>query len=76
VHEELGADTAGTADHIGSKGYPRPYDVVLSNKSWGKKKEGEAGRVWSDGVHLPKSPLHLTEPCFPGDGCLQVKNAE
>jgi len=44
-----------------------PHDVVLSNiKSWGKKKE--VGHVQSDGVCLPKYPLAMTEPCFPGDG--------
>ena len=33
---------------------------------WGKKKE--EGDVQSDGVCLPESPLHVMEPCFPGDG--------
>jgi len=24
--------------------------------------------IQSDGVYLPKLPLHVVEPCFPGDG--------
>jgi len=33
--KKLGEDTTGTADPNGPKGYPIPYDVKLSNKSWG-----------------------------------------
>jgi len=40
VHKKLGGDTAETADCRLSKGYPIAYDVMLSNKSWGKKEEG------------------------------------
>ena len=41
VHKKLGGDTAGTADPNRPKGYSRPYDVTISNKTWGK----EAGRA-------------------------------
>ena len=52
MSKELRGDTAGIADPNWPKGYSVPYDVRLSNKSWGKKKEG--GDVQSDGVCLPK----------------------
>ena len=57
---------AGTADPKWPKGYPIPYDVTLSIQSWQKKKEG--ANVQSDGVCLPKQPLHVMEPSFPRDG--------
>ena len=40
VHKKLWGDTAGTADPNWPKGYSIPYDfIMLSNKSWAKKKE-------------------------------------
>jgi len=38
VPKKLGGDTAGAAVLNWPEGYPRPYDVILSHKSWGKKK--------------------------------------
>ncbi|KAK4823432.1 hypothetical protein QYF61_002118 [Mycteria americana] len=38
VHKKLGGDTAGTADPNWPKGYSIPDDVMLSDKSWGKKR--------------------------------------
>lgn len=54
-----------------STGYPTPYGIMLTNKSWGRDKEaGGMLRVW------PLSPLPVLEPCFPGDSwtplCPQV----
>lgn len=48
------------------KGYSRLYDVMLRIWIWGKKKEGEEGDIWSDGIFLPESLLHVMDPCFPG----------
>jgi len=52
VYKELEGNTAGTADPNRPKRYPRPYDVVLSNKSC--REEGERGYVRSYSVYLPK----------------------
>jgi len=65
VHKKLGGDTAGTAGPPRPQGYPMPYDITLSTLSRGKK-EGED--IQNDGVCLPKSPSHVTQPCCPGDG--------
>lgn len=35
-------------------------------KAGGRRRK--AGDIWSDGVFLPKSPLGVMEPGFPGDG--------
>lgn len=44
------------------KGYSRPYDIMLSIiQSWRKKKEVD---VWSGGISLPKSLLHVMELSF------------
>jgi len=40
MHKKLGGRTAGTADPNRPKGYHIPYNIMLSNKSWGKKEEG------------------------------------
>lgn len=65
VHRKLWEGTAGTADPNWPKEYPRPYGIMLSIYSWGK----ETGRgIWTNGVCLPKLPLQVVEPCFPGDG--------
>jgi len=47
VYKTLGRDTAGTADPNPNipKGYSIPYDIMLSDKSWGKKKERWTCRV-------------------------------
>ena len=39
VHKKLGWDIAETADPNWWKGYSIPYDVMLSNKGWGKAGE-------------------------------------
>lgn len=41
VHKKLGRDALGTAD---PKGYPLPFDIILSNKSWRKK--GGSSEFW------------------------------
>ena len=66
VHKKLGGDTARTADPNWPKACPAPYHVVLSIKSWGKKKEG--GKFGVMPFCLPKSLLRVMEPCFPGNG--------
>jgi len=52
LHKKLTGDTAGTDDPSWPKGYSMAYDVMLTLKREGKKKE----------------PLWVVEPCFPGDG--------
>ena len=44
VHRKLGGDTAGTADPNWPKGYPIPYDIMLSNKTRGEVGEGAAAQ--------------------------------
>lgn len=58
VQKKLGEDTAGTADHSWPQEYPRP--LMLSMQSW--KEEERRNGIWSDGVFLPQSPLHMVEP--------------
>jgi len=41
VDEKLRRDTSGTADLV----RPKTYDIMLSNKSWGKKDEGSMFRA-------------------------------
>lgn len=81
MHKELGGDTARTAGQNGARVYPIPCDVILRNKSWGKKNtrktRGEAkkdGMGWtrydrqdicSDGIYLPKKLAH-DRLCSPG----------
>ena len=45
-----------------------PYRTVSRSayKAGGKKEEG--GNVQNYSTCLPQSPLHVMEPCFPGDG--------
>ena len=43
VHKWLGGDTGRTADPNWPKGCPVPYDIMHSNKPWGKKKGGTFG---------------------------------
>ena len=56
VQKKLGGDTAGTADFSWPKGYPRPYHVVFSNKSWRKEE-------WRRG------PFGVTAFAFPSNNC-------
>jgi len=51
-HKKLGGGTAGTADPSWPKGCSTPYDIMVSIKSWGKKKKG--GDVRSDDICLCK----------------------
>ena len=44
-------------------------DHRMSGSAYKLGKKKEWGDVQSDGVCLPKSPLRVMEPCFPGDGC-------
>ena len=46
VHKKLGGDTARTAGPSWPQGCPTPYDVVLSNKSWGKEEKGGGIQLW------------------------------
>ena len=46
VHKKLGGDTASTGDPSQPGGYSAPYDVVLSNKSWGRKRKGGLSELW------------------------------
>ena len=45
-----------------------PYHMTSCSayRAGGRRRKG--GDIWSDGICLPKSPLRVTEPCFPGDG--------
>jgi len=43
MHKTFGGDTAGTADPNWPKGYPTPYDFMLSVESWGRNKKGGGG---------------------------------
>lgn len=61
MYKNLGGD-AGTADPNSARGHAIPYGVMLSIYSWRKKKMGNAR---SDGICLPRSPLHPMEPCLP-----------
>lgn len=38
-HKKLWGDTAGTADHNWPKGCFMPYDIVISNKSYRRKRK-------------------------------------
>lgn len=42
-----------------------PWGVMLSVESWEKKQEGRASGAVP--FYLSKSPLHMVEPCLPGD---------
>jgi len=66
VHKKLGGDTAGTTIPVDQRDIPDHTTSCSAMKSWGKR--GEGGDTWSDGVCLPKQPLCVMEPCFPGDG--------
>lgn len=53
MYKKLGGDRARQADPNQPKGYPVPYNVMLSSK-------GGLGIVWNDGIYLPRKPLHVT----------------
>lgn len=42
---------------------PLPHRIVLHNKAEEKRKN-----LWSDGIYVPKSLLHVIELCFTGGG--------
>ena len=52
VHGEPGGDTAGTADPDCPKGYSRPWDVMLSNRSGGDVGGGVLVGDWLGIGHL------------------------
>jgi len=55
-------ETASTADPDWLKEYCISYDIMLSNKIWGNKKDW--GDIQSDGICLPKTPLCMVSPSF------------
>jgi len=63
LDKRLGEDIACTADPNWPKVYYIPYDVTVTNISG---KEERKRDVRSYGICLPKQPLHLLKPCFPG----------
>lgn len=64
LHKKSWGDRARTAEASWPEGHSIPYDIVLSNKYWGKRKEGND--IWCHCVWFP-SNVHETEPCFPGN---------
>ena len=66
VHKELGGDTARTADPNDQRDIPYHMTSRSAYKAGGRRRK--RGDIQSDGVCLPKSPLCVMEPCFPGDG--------
>lgn len=56
-NKKLGRDIATTVDLSGTKGYPVPYDVVLTNKFWGEKSE-----VWE--MFFVMAFVFSSNPCI------------
>lgn len=65
MHKELRGDTARTADPKTGTGQPMQHHVQ-HRKLKGRRREGQMFGVVVG--CLPKSPLCMLEPCFPGDG--------
>lgn len=63
--QEDGRGHTGTADSSWPKGLLRPYDILLSSKSW--EEEGAKGGIHRSGIWLSKSLLHGMKSCFPAD---------
>lgn len=68
--KDMGGERARTTDLDWPKGYPIPYDVMLSNKPAGKE---EVRDVLSVGVCLPDKPLHIMSSAFP---CLLIGSSK
>ena len=77
MHKKLGGDTSGTADPNCPKGYSMPYDVMLSNKSWGKEGgRGGCSELWC--LSSQVTVMH-NEALFSGKGlniCLPMGSSE
>lgn len=66
VHNELGGDTAGTADPNWPQGI---VQTIWHHAEYVKQGEEERrGDLWSDCICLLKSLLCVMEPCSPEDG--------
>lgn len=65
LHEELGGETAGTADSNWPDSSPTPQSNMINIKSWGKKEEMRD--VLRDAVCLPNLLLYVMELRFTGD---------
>jgi len=77
VHKKLGGDTSGTADPNWPKGYPTPYDVILSNNQLGKE---EGRRDHSEWWHLSSQVTVMLDgallSCRWLNTCLPVGSSE
>lgn len=76
IHRKLGWDTGGTAEHNWPKGGYIPYNVILHNKSWGRRRKW--GYVQSDGI-FPSNCYAGWKPAYldmPLDACLPMGSCQ
>ena len=55
----MGRDTAKTADPNRPKGYPIPYEIMLSNKNWRKKEKVGGGDIFEVTAFVFPSNRHM-----------------
>lgn len=67
--KQWGGDVARRADPRGMKGYSMPYNFVVISKILGG---GGCRNVHCCGTCLPKQPVCVLRPSFPGDGWISA----
>ena len=63
VHQKLWGDTTRTGDPDWTKGYPIPYNIMISNKHWGNEGGREGLSEWW--YFSSQETIMHDEPCFP-----------